>query len=205
MAPGLSPRTWGWTRADLVDQVPHGVVPTHVGVDPQHRNLQGLALGCPHARGGGPARAWAAAENAALSPRTWGWTSASASHSLTGGVVPTHVGVDPNSTEGRDSLPCCPHARGGGPAFVNADAIVIRLSPRTWGWTGGQPNAVHLPEVVPTHVGVDPDAPGWWRRAPRCPHARGGGPDTHDLARHRTQLSPRTWGWTTTPVLERER
>src|SRR5260370_35714905 len=76
-------------------------------------------------------------------------------------VVPTRVGVNRLRSGSAPARSCCPHARGGEPAKIEAhDAAVA---------------------VVPTRVGVNRLAISWSIMPRRCPHARGGDPLT-DLA-----------------------
>ncbi len=151
----LSPRTWGWTY-HLESSIFWGsVVPTHVGVDLWEPNINAFAVvvpthvgvdlrsscgythitGCPHARGGGPARKFQIFDVYQLSPRTWGWTYTGPSASRPVQVVPTHVGVDLPCVCSKNALRRCPHARGGGPSAALSIRPGLGLSPRTWGWT----------------------------------------------------------------------
>ena len=49
-------------------------------------------------------------------------------------------------------------------------------------------------DVVPTHVGVNREAPFSPEAQRRCPHARGGEPAAGPRTARHAQLSPRTWG-----------
>src|SRR5690606_29307871 len=171
------------------------VVPTRVGVDRRRGRRGSPLLGCPHARGGGPAPTRDGRSFATLSPRAWGWTVAEEGADRPYWVVPTRVGVDRRRHEMGGASLRCPHARGGGPSQRKARIALIGLSPRAWGWTGADTRWEELRYVVPTRVGVDR------RRGRRgspllgCPHARGGGPAPTRDGRSFATLSPRAWGW----------
>mgnify|MGYP001263629110 CR=1 FL=1 len=192
----LSPRTWGWTVRWRHAARAGRVVPTHVGVDLPSHKAGLLRRCCPHARGGGPV--WAAVQRhwTRLSPRTWGWTGAGRGLARAGGVVPTHVGVDPHAALHTSGILRCPHARGGGPPTTTPSAIGRPLSPRTWGWTVRRGPGRRAGRVVPTHVGVDLEALQEEFARLGCPHARGGGPPCPSRSAGSPRLSPRTWGWT---------
>jgi len=151
-----------------------------------------------------------------LSPHTWGWTGGDNQQAEEMEVVPTHVGVDRLAKAYYLSPERCPHTRGGGPGKRERESQESMLSPHTWGWTVCGIFTADRSDVVPTHVGVDPDArralsqmtccphtrgggpiPGAeWPCLERCPHTRGGGPLAKRKAVPPPPLSPHTWGWT---------
>ncbi len=195
----MSPRTWGWTVEEAAEDHIVCDVPTHVGVDRIRRSWRSVLMGCPHARGGGPSIPWRWASWRRMSPRTWGWTVLPLSCHLQTPDVPTHVGVDRRQGISSRSYPRCPHARGGGPPYLDPAEIEAAMSPRTWGWTAAVPVRRHDVADVPTHVGVDqgPRLPRTGRQG--CPHARGGGPRQLAVDADVLAMSPRTWGWTGLP------
>ncbi len=70
------------------------VFPTHVGVDRTACPRRPRPRRFPHARGGGPLGLYETIEEAAFSPRTWGWTARRVLRASADHVFPTHVGVD---------------------------------------------------------------------------------------------------------------
>src|SRR5437763_107801 len=68
------------------------------------------------------------------------------------------------------------------------------LSPRAWGRTGVKYWMREQLSIDPTCVGEN--RPTHSRRGVRanCPHVRGGEPAKENLARKKTELSPRAWG-----------
>ena len=140
-----------------------------------HKILLVLHPSCPHTRGGGPNLSGSYTAALALSPHTWGWTGCRCRGLSCCDVVPTHVGVDRNTRNNFYDLFRCPHTRGGGPLESGVFALVVALSPHTWGWTdSGHPRLALM-------IG--------------CPHTRGGGPPTSRPGASVTVLSPHTWGW----------
>src|SRR5207249_1071349 len=89
-----------------------------------------------------------------------------------------------------------PHVRGGGPTYTQAGGAVRHSSPRAWGWTQRRPAAAAAAHLVPTCVGVDPEAGLGKRLGPPRPHVRGGGPDGARRTPGHRHSSPRAWGWT---------
>ncbi len=134
-----------------------------------------LALhSCPHIRGGVPQPALPVCAPRRLSPHTWG---------CSGSGVSVHR-----------RLHRCPHIRGGVPKAAFTLRIYSALSPHTWGCSSicsSQPREV---VVVPTYVGVFRSRNSVKDGIKRCPHIRGGVPETSMTRRTSGKLSPHTWG-----------
>ena len=151
-----SPRTWGWSARGAALTCPDEVLPTHVGMvrPPAAAVLRGRCA--PHARGDGPPSAKPRVEDARCSPRTWGWSVVQRHGEPRVAVLPTHVGMVRRSAAGSRTTCCAPHARGDGPSRARPGGVVIRCSPRTWGWSGRRPLTQFFLGVLPTHVGMVP-------------------------------------------------
>src|SRR3990172_4920072 len=91
---------------------------------------------------------------------------------------------------------CVPHARGDGPTLLLSLLLVLRCSPRAWGWTGIREDANSTYIVFPTRVGMDRGG-AFPRPCPGgVPHARGDGPCSDIAFGIWNECSPRAWGWT---------
>src|SRR5690606_1056694 len=134
------------------------------------------------------------------SPRTWGWTGVSGSPVRRSTMLPTHVGMDRTprcvTHPGGDA----PHARGDGPPLVDVPSVESGCSPRTWGWTQSVDRARRKTSMLPTHVGMDRESKEASGVVLDAPHARGDGPIGPATGWARSACSPRTWGWTDSPV-----
>src|SRR5205814_695371 len=149
----------GWRHAAATAE---HVVPTRVGVDRKHSISPFAKSSRPHA--------------------VWGWTveGHGAAHVLD--VVPTRVGVDRNLSFFRVAAKSRPHARGGGLFASTSVRLASTSSPRAWGWTEVPVVTAQAVQVVPTRVGVDRQPLAFSLSLASCPHARGGGPSTSNVA-----------------------
>ncbi len=150
-----SPRACGWT-----------------GIDPRRRRV---SICVPHARAGGPsgpsppaggagcsprACGWTVltgwrADRDPCSPRACGWTGRGPGPKRSPWVFPTRVRVDRRMPLSSPDSMCVPHARGGGPGWLDQCAVSEECSPRAWGWTAGRRRRGPACRVFPTRVGVD--------------------------------------------------
>ena len=109
------------------------------------------------------------------SPRTRGWSPASA-------------GCSPSSTR-------APRARGGGPSRQKLPIPPQMCSPRTRGWSHRHGGLGALTHVLPAHAGVVPRPCPSPPSESSAPRARGGGPSPHGYRDASPTCSPRTRGW----------
>ena len=191
----LSPRAWGWSAVGDEFVNAHAVVPTRVGMVRSTTLPPTLSPSCPHARGDGPFREYAEGVVYQLSPRAWGWSALQRHTFRQAGVVPTRVGMVRWRTSGTARRTSCPHASGDSPERYGISGDGSMLSPREWGWSvmRGLPKLSR--HVVPTRVGMVRRSKSTCGPPPRCPHARGDGPQEVDSLDRDVMLSPRVWGW----------
>ena len=141
------------------------VFPTHVGVDPEIYPECGRGAVFPTHVGvdrtkGKPYVFWGYISHG-YSPRMWGWT---------GWAV---VDFKRNSYS--------PRMWGWTGGNNMSDGLTYEYSPRMWGWTADAYWLYDIPDVFPTHVGVDRLGRQFREELCRIPHACGGGPAS-DLA-----------------------
>ena len=152
------------------------MLPTHVGMDHDHRGADSDGVDAPHARGDGPPVSADCSRPLFCSPRTWGWTAPRIGFVRPHRMLPTHVGMDrpPHQAASPDNH--APHARGDGPPSTDSGSRMATCSPRTWGWTvdAGRCSAYH--SMLPTHVGMDLPRTERGTEFRDAPHARGDGP-----------------------------
>ncbi len=173
---GRSPRTWGWTAADMEPDSTPSAFPTHVGMDRRRCRLFHFLPRVPHARGDGPPEVLRGRTYKVRSPRTWGWTGLGVTAVDLSGAFPTHVGMDRLGCSARTRLSGVPHARGDGPRTRESMIFLMARSPRTWGWTVPLGLTAGTPAAFPTHVGMDRSSRAQACPSARVPHARGDGP-----------------------------
>jgi len=193
--PGFSPRPWGWSEIAVLNPKRLRVFPTPVGMvrDILRRSRGGASF--PHARGDGPPCFCLCANNQGFSPRPWGWSAPLYCLRQRRCVFPTPVGMVPeNETREWVSL-SFPHARGDGPLCAKILDLVIRFSPRPWGWSAIGERGETVRAVFPTPVGMVPTPPYRLRSRNGFPHARGDGPSPWLRCHTRRPFSPRPWGW----------
>ena len=191
-----SPRTRGWTRLAFQRAHVQPLLPAHAGMDPPAPRRTVSAEAAPRARGDGPVATTGTAAWINCSPRTRGWTLVGTPWVMTGGLLPAHAGMDPESPLMTTDQPTAPRARGDGPTSARNSKRVFVCSPRTRGWTRVQLVGIPGVELLPAHAGMDPCTPsprGGRRAAPR---ARGDGPNGVVGFPHLPHCSPRTRGWT---------
>ena len=171
-----SPRTWGWTEAQMGPPGFVWVFPTHVGMDRCRQSRSRRRRRIPHARGDGPQAQAHLPSGDWYSPRTWGWTGCPRGSPQASVVFPTHVGMDRETGVGGRVRRSIPHARGDGPAPQARLQPPAQYSPRTWGWTEPGARGSPAPPVFPTHVGMDRRVEEFAASRIGIPHARGDGP-----------------------------
>ena len=113
----FSPRPWGWSAQDWVDQGKPHVLPTPVGMVRFSRSVIYSPGSSPHARGDGPSHALAGVQRVLFSPRPWGWSVRGPRRALRAGVLPTPVGMVRPFEKPLVRVVGSPHARGDGPAL----------------------------------------------------------------------------------------
>ena len=179
--------------------------PAHAGMDPSSPSRLTAPCWLPRARGDGPLPVMIAAGWSKASPRTRGWTpdSGRVGRGLHG--FPAHAGMDPSTPLHKLSPLRLPRARGDGPEQKRAERASPGelASPRTRGWTAGEPEGwtrYQTPGTdrsgFPAHAGMDPRRAASRLASPRLPRARGDGPCHRRSNIRLTPASPRTRGWT---------
>jgi len=134
-----------------------------------------MLIRSPHVRGDGPSLFVTGSTILAFSPRAWGWSELMSVAGLGRDVLPTCVGMVRHlSGPGRGGARS-PHVRGDGPSTVALDKVFRKFSPRAWGWSAFEIDAVFMESVLPTCVGMV-----------LCPSLVGPASAT---------FSPRAWGW----------
>src|SRR5690554_4202885 len=106
------------------------------------------------------------------SPRTWGCFPFDTRSLEYRPVFPTHVGVFLIMARRAPAPPCLPHARGGVSIAREANCVVAKSSPRTWGCFCPGVINLGLRQVFPTHVGVFPPIRKFCKTLASLPHAR---------------------------------
>ena len=174
--PPASPRSRGWTRADMLRD-----------------ELRG---GLPRARGDGPDRPAGPTPDTSASPRSRGWTRTASTVRGRGGGFPALAGMDPPPAcrSGRGTW--LPRARGDGPGFFTWSPLQSEASPRSRGWTGAARPADAGQRGFPALAGMDPGRRSCGCAASRLPRARGDGPGGAGRQAIRVGASPRSRGWT---------
>ena len=169
-----SPRPWGCFCTQTTFATRPTVVPTPVGVFlPQ--DIGADCLRCrPHARGGVSIFTLIFVASPSSSPRPWGCFSLQNFLQKLVEVVPTPVGVFPQSTCDAAVSRRRPHARGGVSTDVCYRDADPTSSPRPWGCFHPHDEGSDMSGVVPTPVGVFPDFRTINQYAGSRPHARGG-------------------------------
>ena len=189
-----SPRPWGCFPQGQRARRQGCVVPTPVGVFPAVSRSPGGGNSRPHARGGVSLATLRYKPKQGSSPRPWGCFQLDHAAPPGGLVVPTPVGVFPNSAPGASSCSSRPHARGG----VSIGSLTFKLegpsSPRPWGCFRPGHHGWGVCAVVPTPVGVFPSLARMRDERARRPHARGGVSSKLSLYVAREGSSPRPWG-----------
>ncbi len=173
---GCSPRTRGWTRPRVGEQLRHRLLPAHAGMDPPRSWAETPRSAAPRARGDGPRAGIPDSTRAFCSPRTRGWTPAPAL--------------------GHQGPQAAPRARGDGPWSLRHQGGPSPCSPRTRGWTHGPPSPGRTIPLLPAHAGMDPGEAGRGPCGSAAPGARGDGPSGVVLGLSTVGCSPRTRGWT---------
>ena len=125
-------------------------------------------------RGDGPQPSLFSDDAASFSPRAWGWSGESGVPGAWGNVLPTCVGMVRSSTMSAAASRRSPHVRGDGPTYsaefggalssphvrgdgpliVSLMLLVMKFSPRAWGWSDN-------PEYYNGSVAFSPRAWGW--------------------------------------------
>ena len=89
-----SPRVWGWTAGQRVDDRRAGAFPTGVGMDRSPQVTFWAGFSVPHGCGDGPTHAAVALAYVLRSPRVWGWTAHAPAERPGRFAFPTGVGMD---------------------------------------------------------------------------------------------------------------
>jgi len=152
-------------------------------------------IGSPHACGDGPHHIQRRPQPVPFSPRVWGWSGLSRSHSPHAQVLPTRVGMVRCQGPGRLSAPSSPHACGDGPRRIATLSPDEQFSPRVWGWSGGEGRPRDRDGVLPTRVGMVRLCLLGMTPPARSPHACGDGPLMLAFPEAPVAFSPRVWGW----------
>ncbi len=89
----FSPRAWGWSDPRSPEGLLAEVLPTCVGMVRIETQVRGSGLRSPHVRGDGPAPMAITTDDAAFSPRAWGWSGVPHRGYRPMVVLPTCVGM----------------------------------------------------------------------------------------------------------------
>ena len=172
----MSPPAWGWPAAIVKLLVTHADVPTRVGMARLPSVTLTPADGCPHPRGDGPPDKPRAGRRRRMSPPAWGWPGGRRVFQVSGGDVPTRVGMARNPQRLRFRQLRCPHPRGDGPRLSFIFQPCQLMSPPAWGWP--VPDSCGGKGVfdVPTRVGMARACSRLQHSRLGCPHPRGDGP-----------------------------
>ncbi len=131
----FSPRAWGWSAADDDKDYVTTVLPTCVGMVRTMAYAISVPYRSPHVRGDGPRRAPTVDIASEFSPRAWGWSDHIISDMNGVAVLPTCVGMVRPRSVLPGSPASSPHVRGDGPSSAASLVVVLRFSPRAWGWS----------------------------------------------------------------------
>ena len=166
-------------------------------------------------RGDGPQPSLFSDDAASFSPRAWGWSGESGDPGAWGNVLPTCVGMVRSSTISAAASRRSPHVRGDGPIYsaefggdqvlptcvgmvrliVSLMLLVMKFSPRAWGWSDNPEYYNGSSAVLPTCVGMVRESLQPTNRSKRSPHVRGDGPLFNSDYANLVMFSPRAWGW----------
>ncbi len=128
------------------------------------------------------------------SPHTWGCFRAPCVVVHGARVFPTHVGVFRVDPDGRVTIACLPHTRGGVSSLLLREEERQQSSPHTWGCFRVRAGDCHVGLVFPTHVGVFPGDCCLQDSRSSLPHTRGGVSVSSSTSPHALASSPHTWG-----------
>ena len=140
-----------------------------------------------------------------FSPRAWGWSDDPNGGPYTATVLPTCVGMV--RVEFRQFLAMIgsPHVRGDGPLYARKSDRAMMFSPRAWGWSGVVRTLTASSPVLPTCVGMVRTGGRWPGVRGGSPHVRGDGPYSRYVNLAMVGFSPRAWGWSGGPGIQRKR
>ena len=165
-------------------------------MDPRSVLSVSVLLRFPRARGDGPARSQAPPETRKLPPRSRGWTRSWRWEVGHVWASPALAGMDLITPARAQTFASFPRARGDGPSASRQPSGRLLLPPRSRGWTLVLVGGPHEYQASPALAGMDLRyAPGRARRL-RLPRARGDGPQPPRFPVVKSQLPPRSRGWT---------
>ena len=150
---------------------------------------------CPHTRGDDPTFFCLFSFVFLLSPHAWGWSYFPFQGCLSVQLVPTRVGMIPDTWYPLWYWTTCPHTRGDDPNLCGGISAPTNLSPHAWGWSRRERRNIGGGLLVPTRVGMilGGTASGYFNLP--CPHTRGDDPCPKMRAEVTRFLSPHAWGW----------
>src|SRR5690606_16445585 len=146
-----SPRTRGWSHQGLDPPGPAVVLPAHAGMVLASFCPDAWPARAPRARGDGPNYCPSPTAPAPCSPRTRGWSSDVRGQVSGVAVLPAHAGMVPVTRWAVAGRLSAPRARGDGPASGSGRRPRRECSPRTRGWSRGEPARVGVAAVLPAH------------------------------------------------------
>ena len=150
----------------------------------------------PHRRGDVPRWQINNSTPLTISPQTWGCTVLSTGGGHQNKNLPTDVGMYRCTLKSAASLRKSPHRRGDVPCWCVPLPIRVRISPQTWGCTGGNLIPFWLTCNLPTDVGMYRVGAMERQSLGQSPHRRGDVPIYTHLERLVEPISPQTWGCT---------
>ena len=191
-----SPRSRGWTVLPGIGAEALAGFPALAGMDRSAVVCTDPMAGIPRARGDGPQAFSASSSRTRDSPRSRGWTRPLRRRARRRRGFPALAGMDPCRGSLRGPSRRIPRARGDGPMSKVQSPTPGRDSPRSRGWTVGNPELGATDCGFPALAGMDPGRPARSRRARRIPRARGDGPQGRIGLWLVPWDSPRSRGWT---------
>ncbi len=154
-----SPRTRGWSRPHGRHPHPDPLLPAHAGMAPRHSRFMPHPGPAPRARGDGPVPTAVSSASSSCSPRTRGWSRRDEQQPGVTGLLPAHAGMVPSGSSSSRGPRPAPRARGDGPQAGAGATLTYGCSPRTRGWSRGEPVSDVNPMLLPAHAGMVPVRP----------------------------------------------